>query len=194
MRRGWKTDVKTDGAVRYRRAAHDDARAIAALHAESWRVAYRGALRDEFLDGDVVQNRNIVWDDRLATPAANQLVIVAEEGDRVIGFACAYGRDDARWGTLLDNIHVRRERHGQGTGRRLLSDVATWCRAKYPGSSLYLWVLEQNSQARRFYERLGASDREGDVWLPPGGGEVKRRRYAWSSDDVATLQTGERDR
>jgi GNAT superfamily N-acetyltransferase len=134
--------------LRYRRATYDDATAIAALHAESWRVAYRGALRDEFLDGDIAQNRITVWDERLTAPAANQLVVIAEEGDRVIGFACAYGRDDARWGTLLDNLHVRRERHGQGTGRRLLSEVAAWRGARYPDSGLYLWVLEQNSQAR----------------------------------------------
>ena len=180
--------------TRYRRATHDDVRAIAALHAESWRHAYRGALRDAFLDGDIEQDRIIVWEGRLAAPAANQLVVVAEDDAGITGFACAYGRDDPRWGTLLDNIHVRRARHGQGTGRRLLSEVATWCRATCPEVGLYLWVLGQNNQARRFYEHLGASDRQGDVWLPPGGGEVPRRRYAWSSDDVALLQSGERDR
>ena len=180
--------------MRYRRATYDDARAIATLHAESWRVAYRGALRDAFLDGDIVQDRITVWVGRLAAPAANQLVVVAAEGEGITGFACAYGRDDARWGTLLDNIHVHPEQHGRGTGRRLLSEVATWCRATYPDAGLYLWVVEQNSQARRFYQRLGASDREGDVWVPPGGGQVKRRRYAWSSEEVTTLQRGEGDR
>ena len=98
--------------TRYRRATHDDVRAIAALHAESWRHTYRGALRDEFLDGDIEQNRITLWEGRLAAPAANQLVVVAEDDEGITGFACAYGRADPRWGTLLDNIHVRRERHG----------------------------------------------------------------------------------
>lgn len=155
--------------------------AVAALHAESWRVTYRGAYRDEYLDGDVVQDRMAVWEERLSTPPKNQFVVVAEEDDRVVGFACAYGRHDEEWGTLLDNLHVHPERHGQGTGRRLLSEVVRWCRANYADRGLYLWVLAQNAQARRFYERLGASDRGGDVFEPPGGGQIASRRYAWTT-------------
>ena len=172
----------------YREATYGDAVAIATIHADSWRVAYRGALRDEFLDGDVVQDRLRVWRERLAAPAANQLVVAAEEGHRLVGFACAYGREDERWGTLLDNIHVRREQHRRGTGRKLLSQVAAWCGTNHADAGLYLWVLEQNGAARRFYEHLGASDREGDVWVPPGGGQVKRRRYAWSGVELAAAR------
>jgi GNAT superfamily N-acetyltransferase len=173
--------------VRYREARYEDARAIARLHAESWRVAYRGAYRDEFLDGGVEQDRIDVWEQRLSAPAPNQLVVLAEEEDaRLVGFACAYGADDARWGTLLDNLHVRRDRHRSGTGTRLVSEVATWCRARYPDCGLYLWVLERNDQARRFYERLGATDRGGELSVPPGGGQVQSRRYAWTAlADVA---------
>ena len=52
----------------YREAISADAASVAALHAKSWRVAYRGILRDEFLDGDVVQNRVEVWEKRLTAP------------------------------------------------------------------------------------------------------------------------------
>jgi len=38
--------------MNFRRAAACDADRIAQLHAESWRRAYRGMMRDEFLDGD----------------------------------------------------------------------------------------------------------------------------------------------
>ncbi len=156
-------------------------KAIATLHAESWRVTYRGAYRDEFLDGDVLEDRLGVWEMRLSAPRSDQFVTIAEDEDRVVGFACAYGRDDERWGTLLDNIHVRPERHRRGTGTRLLSEVARWCRANYADCGLYLWVLSQNGQARRFYERLGATDWGGDVFEPPGGGRIDSRRYAWTT-------------
>jgi GNAT superfamily N-acetyltransferase len=173
--------------VLYREARYEDAMAIAMLHADSWRAAYRGAYRDEFLDSEVVQDRIDVWQKRLSAPPPNQLVVIAEAEGRLVGFACAYGGDDARWGTLLDNLHVRRERHRHGTGTRLVSRVATWCRANYPDCGLYLWVLEQNDQARRFHERLGATDRGGEVSVPPGGGRVKSRRYAWTKlADIAT--------
>ena len=175
--------------MRCREATHEDAVAVATLHAESWRATYRGAYRDEYLDGDVLQERIGVWRNRLSAPPPNQFVVLAEEDGRLIGFACAYGRDDERWGTLLDNLHVRRERHRQGTGTRLVSEVARWCRVHHADCGLYLWVLAQNSQARRFYERLGATDRGGDMSVPPGGGLVNSRRYAWTTlDEIAYVR------
>ncbi|TMA65199.1 MAG: GNAT family N-acetyltransferase [Deltaproteobacteria bacterium] len=147
--------------IRYREAMREDAATIAALHAESWRVTYRGSYRDEFLDGPVFQDRMGVWNKRLSMPPPNQFVVLAEEEGLVVGFACAYGRDDEKWGSLLDNIHVRRQQHRQGAGTGLVSEVARWCRANYTDCGLYLWVIAQNHQARRFYERLGATDRGG---------------------------------
>ena len=177
-----------------RAATVADAPAVAALHAESWRSTYRGALRDEYLDGDILAERTAVWRERLGSPASNQHVVVAEAQGRLLGFACAYGNDDERWGTQLDNIHVRRDAHGQGTGARLVAAVAAWCRTAHPEAGLYLWVLEQNDPARRFYERLGATDQEGDVWLPPDGSTVRTRRYVWSRDDLVRLEAHGRAR
>jgi GNAT superfamily N-acetyltransferase len=167
--------------MRLRHATYEDVAAVATLHAESWRATYRGAYRDEFLDGPVVDERRAAWEERLSAPPHNQFVVVAEDEGGMVGFACAYGREDERWGTLLDNIHVRRAQHRRGTGTALVMEVATWCRAHYSDCGLYLWVLAQNVQAQRFYERLGATDRGGEISVPPGGGEVPSRRYAWST-------------
>src|SRR6185436_17727278 len=98
--------------MRLRTATLADAEAIASLHADSWRTTYRGAMRDAYLDGDVVTERRAVWQERLATPAPNQHVLVAEQAGAVVGFACAYGGADAVWGTELDNLHVRRGMQG----------------------------------------------------------------------------------
>ncbi len=155
--------------------------AVATLHAESWRVHYRGAYRDEYLDGDVVEDRRRVWEERLSTRAPNQFVVLAEEDDDLIGFACAYGGDDETWGSLLDNIHVRPEHQGRGVGAALMAEVAAWCRASYADCGLYLWVLAQNSRAQSFYLRLGATDQGGEVSEPPGGGQIHGRRYAWTT-------------
>lgn len=166
--------------TRFREATEADATAIAALHAESWRAHYRGAYRDEYLDGDVVGDRRRVWEERLSAPAPNQFVVLAEESGDLIGFACVYGEDDETWGSLLDNIHVRPGHQGRGVGAGLLAEVAAWCRANYADCGLYLWVLEQNREAQRFYQRLGASDRGGEVSEPPGGGQIHGRRYVWT--------------
>lgn len=50
--------------VRYRQATPDDAPAIALLHAESWRMHYRGAYADDYLDGPVYDERAAVWHSR----------------------------------------------------------------------------------------------------------------------------------
>jgi GNAT superfamily N-acetyltransferase len=164
-----------------REAQYEDRTAIAAIHAESWRGAFRGLYRDEYLDGEVVADRMQVWERRMSEPAPNQFVVLVEDETGLAGFACAYGRDDEHWGTLLDNLHVRREGQRRGIGTRLVSEVAAWCRAHYADCGLYLWVLTENVRARRFYESLGAADREGDVVTPPGGGRLHCRRYAWKT-------------
>ncbi|MEX1195602.1 MAG: GNAT family N-acetyltransferase [Dehalococcoidia bacterium] len=173
--------------MNYREATRDDTLAIATLHAESWQVAYRGAYSDDFLDGPVLQDRIAVWERRMSSPRADRFVVLAEDGGEIAGFACAYGADDERRGTLLDKLHVRRDLHRRGVGARLISEIAKWCIANYPGTGLYLGVLEQNASARAFYERLGATDVEGFVDSPPGGGQVNVRRYAWAVEQLPAL-------
>jgi GNAT superfamily N-acetyltransferase len=165
--------------VRFREATRADAVAVAKLHAESWRVHYRGAYRDEYLDGEVLEDRLRVWEERLSTPPPNQFVVLAEEDKDLVGFACVYGGRDQTWGSLLDNLHIRPEHQRRGIGAQLMSEVAAWCRANYADCGLYLWVLEQNRAAQQFYQRLGASDQGGEISEPPGGGQIHGRRYAW---------------
>lgn len=167
--------------MRFREATRCDVTAVATLHAESWRNHYRGAYRDEYLDGEVFEDRLRVWEERLSMPAPNQFVVLAFQGDDLSGFACAYGGHDETWGSLLDNIHVRLECQHRGVGTGLMAEVAAWCRVSYPDCGLYLWVLEQNRGAQRFYQLLGASDQGGEISEPPGGGQIHGRRYAWKT-------------
>ena len=169
------------------RVAHPaDAEAIALLHADSWKRTYRGMFRDEFLDGDVVTERRDVWKGRCDRERLDQLVLVAEADGRLIGFICAYGDEDPEWGSLIDNLHVAAGHQGRGIGRRLLAEAGTWLAASYPGRGIHLWALEANGPARRFYERLGATQ-VGVVAHPsPGGGSAPNCRYVWPSADALT--------
>lgn len=100
-------------SIRYRTATLEDAAAIADLHARSWRATYRGSYSDAYLDGPIEEERLAVWTTRLSDPAPNQLVVVASDQDRIVGFACAYGGHDPGWGSFLDNIHADPHRHAQ---------------------------------------------------------------------------------
>lgn len=173
--------------MRYRAAVLGDAAGIARLHAASWREFYRGALRDEFLDGDIEAERTGIWIGRLKASPTEQFVFVAENDERIVGFVCAFGGQDPVWGTLIDNLHVNSACHGEGIGARLMREAAAWSTAKYPDCGLYLWVFEQNAQAQVFYKRFGAKDVGGDVMAPPGGGSVPRRRYSWSKEQAARI-------
>ncbi len=167
--------------MQYREALTSDAEQIALLQAESWRYTYRGILRDEFLDNDVVNNRRVYWQQRLMLPAQNQFVLLAEEGELTQGFICISGKADAQWGALLDNLHVRPEMKGRGLGTELMHKAGTWVKAHFPGSGLHLWVFEANYTARRFYEQLGATNQGRVVEEVPGGGVVTSLRYVWPS-------------
>jgi len=99
----------------------------------------------------------------------------------MMGFACAYAGKDPRWGTLLDNLHVSAHAQRLGVGTRLLRAVAAWSLAVAPTDGLFLWVVQSNLAAQRFYAALGARRTGADVWSAPDGGSVPRFRFAWQS-------------
>lgn len=171
--------------VKIRNAVGMDVAAIAKLHAESWRVAYRGMLQDDYLDRTIFPERLALWEERFATPAPNQHVIVAEADTTVTGFACIYGGEDPTWGSFLDNLHVTPEYKRKGIGSALMQAVTQWCLETWPKCGMYLWVLESNTPAMRFYERLGGRLAGEGQWNPPDGGEYRKLRYAW--DDLRGL-------
>ena len=174
--------------MRFRDATLADAPGIAALHAASWRRAYRGMLSDEYLDNDLEADRTSVWIGRLSTPNPKQRVVLAEVSDQLAGFACAFGSEDPDLGTLLYNLHVGHDFQKQGIGARLMMQIALWCQAEFAGEGLFLWVLEPNMKARRFYEHLGAIKAGEEVWQSPDGGKIPSLCYAWK-DLVALIET-----
>jgi GNAT superfamily N-acetyltransferase len=181
------------GELRFRTAGPGDARAIAALHTDSWQRHYRGAYSDAFLDGDVSDFLLDRWTRRLAARDPRDRTIVAEfseagDGDgedAIVGLAHTVLGDDPAWGALLDNLHVRYGVKRQGVGTRLLSLTARAVLAAGTGSGLYLWVLEQNASARAFYEAQGGKCVESAAVPPPGGdparlnGQPRCLRYSW---------------
>lgn len=162
-----------------REARESDADDIARLHAASWRAAYRGALSDAYLDGPIEAERLKLWRGRLDQPAGNQLVVVAESAGQMVGFACAYGGEDQKWGTFLDNLHVMPEFKRRGVGAKLMEAVAAWSARIYPGQGIYLWVLESNLAAQRFYQSLEGENAGTDLWTPPDGSALPKLRFAW---------------
>ncbi|TMC48795.1 MAG: GNAT family N-acetyltransferase [Chloroflexi bacterium] len=170
--------------LRVRPAGLADARAIAALHADSWRRHYSGAYSDLFLDGDVGADRSQVWTTRLGATDGKAATFVAEDEEALLGFIHVALDDDPAWGSLVDNLHVIYDRKRQRIGRRLMGEAARAVVEHGPGG-LYLWVLEQNVNAQAFYEELGARCVERALAAAPRGdpahlnGMPAKLRYAW---------------
>ena len=168
----------------------DDADSVAALHATSWRSAYRGILSDDYLDHEVDADRQNVWRERLQGPAAGPAFgIVAEDAQgRMIGFAYVMLDHDPVWGTLVDNLHVHPDTKGGGIGRQLLQAVVRRLGPDHRQQPLFLWVLDANEPAKRFYARLGAEFTDQAMSTPFDGTAKPKWRCVWR--DPSTLLDG----
>ena len=172
-------------ALRFRAACPGDAHAAAGLHSDSWQRHYRGAYSDAFLDHDAAGYLLPLWTTRLATPDPRARTILAERGGAVVGLTHTLLDQDATWGAYLDNLHVLHGLKRQGIGTRLLALTGQAVLDWSPTSGLYLWVLEQNTDARAFYAARGGACVERSE-VPPPGGDASRLngtpiglRYAW---------------
>lgn len=169
-----------------------DSCAIAELHPDSWRRHYRGAYSDSFLDGDVLDDRRAVWSERLQAPARTA-TILAKHDSRLVGFIHVVLDEDPKWGNLIDNLHVTHDHRHVGIGTELMAQAAQAISARSTTRGIYLWVLEQNTAARHFYEALDARDVE-TPQVPPPGGDQRRlngtpsvHRMSWSDDSRLAL-------
>jgi len=134
---------------------------------------------DEFLDGDLVGERLGVWRPRLSDPPSNQFVCLATDGGTLAGFVCGYADEDPKWGSLIDNLHVAIDFRRAGIASELMGRAADWFTANAVSPAVYLWVIEQNAGARRFYETLGAANAETVALTLQSGNPGRTCRYVW---------------
>ncbi len=168
-----------------RAATTADLPAIAEIHTMSWRAAYRGILAEAFLDGDLLQDHKTRWAGiaELLTPRDN--LLVATDGNVAVGFIAGWtsntlGCDDG-YGLYIDNLHVRPELRGNKYGEHLVRALAGNAKANAAADakiSAYLWLLDGNAPAHRFYHRLGGSDGEHRP-VELGGRTVGETRIIW---------------
>lgn len=133
-----------------RAAIAADAPLLGTLHVHAWQRAYRGIFPDEFLD-ELDIERRIHWFSRAIDEGRE--ILVAESGGSVTGFSSFGTSRGNEWGELYA-IYVHPDHWGEGHGHGLIT--ATEQRLGEIGfDDVLLWVIDSNSQARRFYERQG---------------------------------------
>jgi len=170
-----------------RRAAPDDARAIAEIGVAGWQAAYRGILPSDFLAGLLVHPRELAWRARLESDDEDGAPAwVAETDGRVLGFVAAGPPRDEELATdgaadparvaEIYAIYVLPGEWRRGVGRSLL-DAARGDLDRRGARVLVLWVLEDNSSGRAFYEAMGWAPDGKRQTLDLGGIAVPEVRY-----------------
>ena len=138
-----------------RRATDGDRLAAAKVHVRSWQVGYRGIIFDEVLDRLDVNARATQYPFHLtdtghpvtfiATVGGDVigLVIVSpsrEDDDPLVGEVQALYVDAGHWRSAVGSTlieHAERQLSGDGF------------------AEAFLWVLEDNTRGRKFYEFVG---------------------------------------
>jgi ribosomal protein S18 acetylase RimI-like enzyme len=137
--------------VLVRPARREDAAAIADVHVRTWQAAYEHVFGAERLAG-IGDRRRAQWEQWPPGSRPEWQVFVAEEAERIVGFASAGDSRDEPGKGELSAIYVAPEAWGSGAGPALMTSALEELR-RYPSATL--WVLEDNPRARRFYEREG---------------------------------------
>ena len=163
--------------MKLRDARVADLREVASIHVAAWRAAYAGIIPDAYLDGlnvEAIRSRR----ESLVNEGRSGF-LVAEDGDRIVGFAIFGPSPDAdldRFGQLFA-IYVAPDEWHKGVGTALLAESCARL-AQMGFTNASLWVLRDNVPARKFYEKHGwAADghqQEGDFGSPVS--EVRYRR------------------
>ena len=165
--------------VPIRPASVADADAIAALHAASWRSAYRGIFKDDTLGPSLDGERRAHWRGKLGAMTPKDTVLIVDD----VGFIAVWAKGDPGFGAYIDNLHVHPERRSGGLGRRLLGEAMRRV-AERGETGAYLWVFDDNVRAIDFYRGLGGEIVEGG-FDQIDGLQVPHSRIAWR--DAARL-------
>ncbi len=138
-----------------RSATAFDARAIATIHVEAWRAAYRGIVPDEYLDSFSIDGREAAWRENLL--AADTSTWVAEESDDIVGWISAGPSRDTDAGRSAGEIwavYVAPGCWGKGVGRSLCVRAEQHLQTQ-GFIAVTLWVLKDNERAVKFYQSNG---------------------------------------
>jgi ribosomal protein S18 acetylase RimI-like enzyme len=132
-----------------------DVRAVSALRVAGWQAAYAGLIPQSYLDGMTVEGDARERHRRFAHAREGAADFVAVDGaGKVVGWACVGPyRGEVAPGELYA-LYVRPSLIGSGIGRALMDTAHTHART-HGFTSIRLWVLRDNTRARRFYERAG---------------------------------------
>lgn len=124
----------------------------AAVHAAAWRDSHRAFCTPEFVEQHTTE-RQAAYLQRKLDAKSRIFLLVEDEPKGVVSVT----------GSLIEDLYVLPEQQGRGYGTKLLRFAAA-----IADGTPTLWILENNADARRLYERHGFFE-TGSRKITPGG-------------------------
>lgn len=150
----------------------DDRLEISNIYEQAWKKAYKGIVPQDFLDS--LEKGS--WASKVDRPGWNTLVV--ELDGKLIGtssYSKSRFEEYSDAGEII-SIYFLPEYMRKGYGKQLLAAAVDGL-ASMGYNEVFLWVLEENKNARKFYESQGFVRADGSVETAPGGKTLKEIRY-----------------
>ena len=150
----------------------DDIDAICDIYCQSWRAAFRGSVPQDYLDA-LSGSR---WRPALENSELDSYVVM--DGDIYAGTSIICPSRDEKmqgWGEIV-TMYLLPEYFGKGYGKPLFECVVNALKEK-GFKKIYLWVLDENIRAQRFYEKNGFEKTEDVEIVEVGGKDLCNYRY-----------------
>lgn len=128
----------------------DDLLSVSRVYEQSWKYAYKSIIPKSYLDG-ISEGK---WVKNISSPMLKSLIVL--ENDNIVGTAsyCASRFSEMKhWGEIV-SIYLMPEVIRKGYGKALLQ-AAVKELTEMGFKDIFLWVLEDNENARCFYEKFG---------------------------------------
>jgi ribosomal protein S18 acetylase RimI-like enzyme len=167
-------------ALAVRRMTAADCDAVAEIRVRGWQHAYAGLMPQAYLDAMSIEEDADRRRELLAKGGSRVVNLVAERDGKVIGWACqgpSRDKDAPAGAAELYAIYVLPGHLSTGAGRALMAELTVLAEsAGHP--VVLLWVLAENTTARRFYEKAGFAPDGAEEPFEAGGVAVPEVRYA----------------
>ena len=147
--------------IKIRQAKLEDLKSIAEIKVVGWQSSYRGIVADEYLNSMFVSNQI----HKLKNSYSIENIFVAESENEIIGFCrfCDYDESiycDEEIDCEIREIYVRPDFKRKGIGSKLFLHTKQYFKQNEK-KKLCLSCLRDNYNARKFYEKMGATSKVG---------------------------------
>lgn len=173
-----------------RRTVESDCKAIRELYTATWKEGYKGLLPQKYLDELTSDKINCVIDD-------GSFVVL--DGERIAAHCHARAADEPEWRGWgeIHTMYTHPDYWRKGYGTAVFKHAEEWLYER-GFDDVYLYVLEGNERAERFYKSQGFFSDGGTLCCEIGGTVVTDNRYTkrcsrytkYGEAEISTVEGG----